>query len=85
MEEIYEKIWELSLPYQNFRNDEDHAFIVYEFALKLCNKLNGDKTIALPAALLHDIGWSKVSKKERDYAVSPDKNKDKEKNNKNKT
>lgn len=79
MEDIYKQIWDLSLPYQDLRNDKSHALIVYEFALKLCDKLNGDKTIALPAAILHDIGWSKVSKEKRDYAVSPDKNKDKEK------
>lgn len=65
MKDKYKKIWELALPYQDKRNDKSHAQIVTEYTFKLCQIEKANATIAVPAAILHDIGWSKLSQEER--------------------
>ncbi|MDD5254361.1 MAG: HD domain-containing protein [Candidatus Nanoarchaeia archaeon] len=65
MEEIFEKIWKLALPYQDKRDDIGHAETVLFYALKLIKPEDADEDIVIPAAILHDIGWSQLPKKER--------------------
>lgn len=65
MKDKYKKIWELALPYQDKRNDKGHAQTVAEYTFKLCQIEKANDVIAIPAAILHDIGWSKLSQKER--------------------
>jgi HD superfamily phosphodiesterase len=65
MKAIFEKIWRLALPYQDKRNDKGHARIVLDFALKLVRMEKADENVVVPAAILHDIGWSQLPKKER--------------------
>jgi putative nucleotidyltransferase with HDIG domain len=74
--EIYQKIWELALPYQDKRDDAGHAEVVTKFAIRLCKleKANGD--IVIPAAILHDIGWSRLSDEERFIIFNPDATKE---------
>ena len=61
---IERKIWDFALPFQDKRNDEGHAEIVTYFALKLNDILRGNRKITIPAAILHDVGWSQLSKTE---------------------
>ncbi len=61
---IFQEIWDLALPYQDKRDDEGHAEIVTEYAIKLCRIENADLDVVIPAAILHDIGWSKIPKEE---------------------
>lgn len=65
MKEEFKKIWELALPYQDKRNNNGHAQITTEYAIRLSRIENVDDMIAVPAAILHDIGWSKLSQEER--------------------
>jgi len=65
MKNIFKKIWKLALPYQDKRDDKNHAKIVTDYAIKLCELENADEKIVVPAAILHDIGWSQLSKKEK--------------------
>lgn len=65
MKDKYKKIWELALPYQDKRKDNGHAQIVTEYTFKLCQIEKANDIIAVPAAILHDIGWSKLSQEER--------------------
>lgn len=67
MEGIFEKIWDLALPYQDKRDDEGHAKIVTDFAFELLKTESADEDILIPAAILHDIGWSQLSEEERFY------------------
>jgi len=67
MKEIFEKIWELALPYQDKRDDEGHARSVTDFAFELLKTESADEDILIPAAILHDIGWSQLSEEERFY------------------
>ena len=73
MKKEFKKIWEIALPYQDKRTDRGHARIVTEYAIKLCKTENIDDRIVVPAAILHDIGWSQVSTKDRKVIFSPDK------------
>jgi putative nucleotidyltransferase with HDIG domain len=63
--EVYQKIWETALPYQDKRDDVGHAEIVTKFAIKLCELEKADGDIVIPAAILHDIGWSQLKDSER--------------------
>ena len=62
MEEIFQKIWDLAEEYQDKRDDEGHAKTVLEYAIKLLEILPANEKIVIPAAILHDIGWSQLSK-----------------------
>lgn len=64
MEEIYEKIWNLALPYQDKRLDKGHAKTVLDYAVRLAKLEKANKKIVMPAAILHDVGWSRVQKEE---------------------
>jgi len=64
MKETFEKIWKLAFPYQDKRNDEGHAETVLHYSFELVKLENADENIVVPAAILHDIGWSQISKAE---------------------
>ena len=63
MRKIFKDIWDLSLPYQDKRDDEGHAKITLFFAQKLLKTHKGDEDVIIPAIILHDIGWSKIPRK----------------------
>jgi len=65
MKEIFEKIWELALSYQDKRGDKGHAEITTHYAFKLLETEKGNEEIVIPAIMLHDIGWSQLTKAER--------------------
>lgn len=65
MNKKYQKIWELALPYQDARDDAGHGQIVTEFSEKLSEIEQAVADIAVPAAILHDIGWSQLDRNER--------------------
>ena len=60
MKEVYEKIWELAKPYLDTRKNDIHAESATQYAFRLLEKEGGDKTIVIPAILLHDVGWKCV-------------------------
>lgn len=65
MKKIYEQILESALPYQDKRDDKGHAETVLNYAIKLLETEQGNENVIVPAAILHDIGWSQMSEKER--------------------
>ena len=72
MKSIHRKIWNLALPYQDKRDDKGHARTVVSFAIKLLKTEKADPDVVIPAAILHDIGWSRLSKKERFSIFKPE-------------
>lgn len=70
--EVYQKIWEAALPYQDKRDDVGHGEIVTKFAIKLCELEEMNDNIVIPAAILHDIGWSQLPEKERFHIFDSD-------------
>jgi HD superfamily phosphohydrolase YqeK len=65
MKKVYKEIWKLARPFQDYRDDKGHAKITLSFALKLLQMEKARKDVVIPAIILHDIGWSQLSKKER--------------------
>ncbi|MFH1849481.1 MAG: HD domain-containing protein [archaeon] len=64
MKEIFRRIWRLALPYQDKRDDKGHAQITLKYAEDLL-RTGGDEGIVIPAIILHDTGWCRLSRKRR--------------------
>jgi HD superfamily phosphohydrolase YqeK len=47
-------------PYLQIRDNERHTLNTIEFALKLMEIYVAERTIVIPAMILHDVGWSMV-------------------------
>ena len=71
MKEIFSKIWELALPYQDKRDDAGHAETSLKYALKLVDIEKGDEDVVIPAIILHDVGWSQLPEKRRMMVFDP--------------
>jgi len=72
LDETQLKIWELSLPFQDSRKGETgHGEVVTYFALVLSRELGLDRSIVIPAAILHDVGWSKMPQSVKDDFFLP--------------
>jgi len=65
MKEVFNRIWELALPYQDKRDDPGHAEITTRYARELVELENGDEDIIIPAIMMHDIGYSQLTKERR--------------------
>lgn len=65
MKEIFTKIWELALPYQDKRDDVGHAETSLKYAFKLVDLENGNEDVVIPAIILHDVGWSQLPEERR--------------------
>jgi hypothetical protein len=55
------RIYRLAQPYLTTRNNDAHTQIALGLALRLLEKVKGDRHIVIPAVILHDVGWSKLS------------------------
>ena len=62
MTDIFERIWQLALPYQDRRDDPGHAEITLYYATSLAESEQGNPDVIIPAMILHDVGWSQVSR-----------------------
>ena len=75
MNEKFQKIWELALPYLKKGKRKDFVIhtsgVVRAMELLLLSEM-GDPDILIPAAILHDTGWSKVSEKYQKTNVKAD-------------
>lgn len=71
MKKIFHQIWEAALPYQDKRDDAGHAFITLEYAKQLVDLEKADENIVLPAIILHDTGWSRLTREEWGVVFSP--------------
>jgi HD superfamily phosphodiesterase len=65
MKKIFNQIWMLALPYQDKRDDAGHAEITTKFAWKLVESEKGDEDVIIPAIIMHDIGYSQLTKERR--------------------
>jgi|GEM_PF-138384 len=65
MKEIFNRIWELALPYQDKRDDTGHAEVSLRYAMELVTKENANEDVVIPAIILHDVGYSQLTKERR--------------------
>ncbi len=72
MKDIFNRIWELALPYQDKREDSGHAATSLQYAQKLVELENADEDVVIPAVILHDVGWSQLPEKRRMTIFSPE-------------
>ena len=65
MNRQYQKIWKLALPYIEAGRAKDfiHVKGVVKAMEIIIKSGIGDESLLMPAAILHDTGWSKVSKR----------------------
>lgn len=75
MKEIYKKILQQTTPYLKKAKKKDfvlHTKWVIKSMEMLLTKEKGKEDILIPAAILHDIGWSKVSLKLQKARKNPE-------------
>ncbi|QGY40907.1 HD domain-containing protein [Pseudodesulfovibrio cashew] len=65
MKSIHQRIWVAALPFQAKRDDEGHAEVTLAYAIRLLELEQGDADVVIPAIILHDTGWSSLSREER--------------------
>jgi hypothetical protein len=65
VKDIFERIWQLALPLQDQRDDSGHAEVALHYATLLLSTEQGDEEIVVPAIILHDIGYSQLSRERR--------------------
>jgi putative nucleotidyltransferase with HDIG domain len=61
----------MALPYLSVMENDIHTSEVAKFASILLRSINGDRAVVMPAAILHDIGWSQLSEEVRAKALLP--------------
>lgn len=71
MKDKHTQIWNTALPFQDKRDDAGHAFITLEYAKQLVDLEGGNPDVVLPAIILHDTGWSQLSRGEWMVVFSP--------------
>lgn len=67
----YRHIFQLAKSYLNIRRNDIHTEIAYRFAVRLLESEPGDASVAIPAIICHDVGWSKVPKELHLKAFGP--------------
>lgn len=67
----YHHIFELAKPYLNTRQNDVHTEIVFRFAKRLLETEPGEASVALPAAICHDVGWSRLPEELHMKAFGP--------------
>lgn len=69
-------ILNLTRPYLQVRDNECHTLNAVEYTLKLLENHAADRSIVVPAMILHDVGWSKVPRDiiSKASRPNPDKN-----------
>jgi HD superfamily phosphodiesterase len=76
MKDIFKRIWELALPYQDKRDDSGHAETSTKYARELVTLEKGDEDVIIPAIMLHDVGWSQLVKERRMLIFDKDSSKE---------
>lgn len=71
MKTIHTEIWNMALPFQDKRDDAGHAFITLEYAKQLVDLDNGNPDVIIPAIILHDTGWSRLTREDWQVVFSP--------------
>jgi HD superfamily phosphodiesterase len=67
----YQRILELAWPYLHTRSNDEHTEGSVLFAWQLLDAEGGDPDVVIPAIILHDVGWSRLSDDEQRQAFGP--------------
>jgi hypothetical protein len=67
----FQHAFRLALPFLETRKNKIHTYIAYQYALRLLKHETGAPEIAIPACILHDVGWSAIPEKSQLNAFGP--------------
>jgi HD superfamily phosphodiesterase len=68
----YADIFDLAMPYLDTRSNDVHTSISFQLALQLVSYYpEADKSVVLPAVILHDVGWKIIPEAEQLTAFGP--------------
>ncbi len=68
---VFVDIFDQARPFLSTRSNDSHARIACQYVLDLLEREGGDARIAVPAILLHDLGWHAIPKEEQRRAYGP--------------
>jgi HD superfamily phosphodiesterase len=71
MKEIFNQIRELAQPYQDKRDDPGHAEVTLKYAAELVELEKGNEDVVIPAIILHDVGYSQLTRERRLQIFNP--------------
>lgn len=71
LDALYIRIYEAALPMLGTRQNDLHARIGCQFTVEFLDREGGDPRIAVPAILLHDLGWNEIPDEEQRRAYGP--------------
>jgi HD superfamily phosphodiesterase len=71
IESRFRGIFELAVPFLKTRLNLPHTNIVYQYAQLILQQEGGSREIAIPACILHDVGWSCVPEDQQLKAFGP--------------
>ena len=68
---VFNQVYQLAKPYLSTRHNSVHTEICLRFAYQLLRAEGGQKSIVIPAIILHDVGWVKVPEQLHLQAFGP--------------
>jgi HD domain len=71
LDPLYIHIYEVALPMLGIRKNDLHARISCQFTVEFLEREGGDPRIAIPAILLHDLGWNEIPEEQQRRAYGP--------------
>lgn len=71
---VIDRIYQIAFPYLQTRGNEIHIAVSKRFAESLL-KEKGDPEVVIPAILLHDVGWGKLTVEMQNKAIGSGKDK----------
>lgn len=71
LDPLYLRIYDVALPMLGTRQNDLHARIGCQFTVEFLDREGGDPRIAIPAILLHDLGWNEIPEEEQRRAYGP--------------
>jgi hypothetical protein len=69
--EEYERIYEAARPLLQTRLNDFHTRVATQILVELLHRDGGDPRVAVPAILLHDVGWSEIPEELQRTAFGP--------------
>jgi HD superfamily phosphodiesterase len=71
LNDTIDHLWRCALPYLDTRHNALHTRISFDFAVQLLEQEEGDPLVVLPAIILHDVGWKRISEHLHPQAFGP--------------
>lgn len=71
LDPVFVGLFQRALPRLRTRSNDSHARISCQYVVAMLEAEGGDPRVAIPAVLLHDLGWSAIPEEEQRKAYGP--------------